>query len=203
MAYETLSRLVLLTSLIAHLPCLPASPVVCAPVIPVTFRPLFLLCFCHPRAFAHPLPSAGVILPSFPYHLTPSHLADPSSYPSRLPREAFLDWLPRWFSGKNPPASIGDVGSIPGLGRSPGGGNGNPLQYSYLEKSMDRGAWWAAVWRREESDTTEHTRTFWTTVLLSNLPLIICIGLMFFSFRAPSRVMLSFTHYLVKMYLSI
>ena len=39
----------------------------------------------------------------------------------------------------------GDVGSIPGSGRSPGGGNGNPLHYSCLENSMDRGAWRAAV----------------------------------------------------------
>ena len=45
---------------------------------------------------------------------------------------------------KNPPANSGDirdVGSIPGLGRSPGGGYGNPLQYSCLENPMDRGAW--------------------------------------------------------------
>ena len=39
----------------------------------------------------------------------------------------------------------GDVGSTPGLGRSPGGGHGNPLLYSCLENSMDRGAWWASV----------------------------------------------------------
>ena len=39
----------------------------------------------------------------------------------------------------------GDVGSVPGLGRSPGGGHGNPLQYSYLENPMDRAAWWAIV----------------------------------------------------------
>ena len=38
-----------------------------------------------------------------------------------------------------------ETGSIPGLGRSPGEGNGTPLQYSCLEKPMDRGAWWAAV----------------------------------------------------------
>ena len=44
--------------------------------------------------------------------------------------------------GKNLP---GDVGSIPGLGRSPGEGNGNPLQYSCLENPMDRGAWKATV----------------------------------------------------------
>ena len=40
---------------------------------------------------------------------------------------------------------IRDVGSIPGSGRSPGEGNGNPLQYSCLENSTDRGAWWATV----------------------------------------------------------
>ena len=41
--------------------------------------------------------------------------------------------------------SAGDLGSIPGLGRFPGEGNGNPLQYSCLEHSMDGGAWWATV----------------------------------------------------------
>ena len=55
---------------------------------------------------------------------------------------------------ENPPASAKDVGSIPGLGRSPGEGNGNPLQYSYLENSMDRGAWWATVHMVAESDMT-------------------------------------------------
>ena len=51
---------------------------------------------------------------------------------------------------KNPPANAGDIrdaGSVPGLGRSPGGGHGNPLQYSCLENPMDRGGWWAAVHR--------------------------------------------------------
>ena len=46
---------------------------------------------------------------------------------------------------KNPPANAGDLGSIPGLGRSPREGNGYPLQYSCLEDSMDRGAWQATV----------------------------------------------------------
>ena len=53
-------------------------------------------------------------------------------------------------AAKNPPANAGDVrdmGSIPGLGRSPGGGHGNPFQYSCLEKFMDRGAWWAEAHR--------------------------------------------------------
>ena len=46
---------------------------------------------------------------------------------------------------KNLPANAEDVGSIPGLGRSPGGGIGNPLQYSCLKNPMDRKAWWATV----------------------------------------------------------
>ena len=47
--------------------------------------------------------------------------------------------------GKNLPANAGGTGSIPGAGRSPGEGSGNPLQYSCLENSMDGGAWWAKV----------------------------------------------------------
>ena len=46
---------------------------------------------------------------------------------------------------KNPPTNAGDTGLISGLGRSPGEGNGNPLQYSCLENPTDRGAWWATV----------------------------------------------------------
>ena len=58
------------------------------------------------------------------------------------------------------PANAGDAGSIPGLGRSPGEGNGNPLQYSCLGNPMDRGAWQATVPEAtRESDTTAHTHT--------------------------------------------
>ena len=46
---------------------------------------------------------------------------------------------------KNPPSSAGDMGSIPGLGKSSGVGNHNPLQYSGLENLTDKGAWWAIV----------------------------------------------------------
>ena len=46
---------------------------------------------------------------------------------------------------KNPPTYAGDVDLIPGLGRNPGEGNGNPIQYSCLENSMDREAWWASL----------------------------------------------------------
>ena len=52
---------------------------------------------------------------------------------------------------KNPPTDEGDLGSIPGSGRSPGDGNGSPLQYFGLEDSMA----WIVPWGRKESDTTE------------------------------------------------
>ena len=58
--------------------------------------------------------------------------------------------LPRWLSGKESACNAGaagDTGSIPGSGSTPGGGSGNPLQYSCLENPMDRGAWWAMVYR--------------------------------------------------------
>ena len=54
---------------------------------------------------------------------------------------------------KNLPANVGDVSSVPGWGRCPGEGNGNPLQYSCLENSMDRGAWRATVHRVAKSWT--------------------------------------------------
>ena len=63
---------------------------------------------------------------------------------------------------KNLPANAGEVGdsrSIPGLGRSPGEGNGNPLQFSCLENLMDRGAWWAIFCGVTKSQTRLRTHT--------------------------------------------
>ena len=58
-------------------------------------------------------------------------------------------WCTLGFPGgtevKASACNVGDLGSIPGWGKSPGEGNGNPLQYSCLENPMDRGAWWATV----------------------------------------------------------
>ena len=56
--------------------------------------------------------------------------------------------------GKEPTCNAGDLGSIPGSGRSPGEGNGNPLHYSLLGNPMDRGAWQAIVHRVAKSDVT-------------------------------------------------
>ena len=53
--------------------------------------------------------------------------------------------FPGGSDGKESPCNAGDPGLIPGLGRSPGEENGNPLQYFCLENSVDRGTWWATV----------------------------------------------------------
>ena len=79
-----------------------------------------------------------------------------------------INWVTLWVIWaslvaqmvKNPPVSAGvirDTGLIPGLGRSPAGGDGNPLQYSYPENPMETGAWWAMVHKVTESDMAEET----------------------------------------------
>ena len=71
-----------------------------------------------------------------------------------------MDLIYASLVGSNGKESAGDLGLIPGLGRSPGEGNGNPLQYSCLENPMDRGAWWATVHRVAKSQTRLSNFTF-------------------------------------------
>ena len=90
---------------------------------------------------------------------------------------------------KNPPAfagDTGDVGLIPGSGKSPGGGNGNPLQYSCLGNPMNRGAWWATVHGVRKNQTRPSTHdaltccyrlfraaSFFLILLLSSLNILV------------------------------
>ena len=70
--------------------------------------------------------------------------------------------FPGGSDSKESAYNAGDLGSIPGWGRSPGEGNGNPLQYSCLENSTDRGAWWATVHGVAELDTTERVTLYFS-----------------------------------------
>ena len=93
-------------------------------------------------------PSQAHLLPFFSSSAIPSHLGNPGAVYVAVHSLGYLDSL--WVSQvaqwvKNQPATVGDVGSIPGSGRSPGGGHGNSLQYSCLESPMDRGVWWATI----------------------------------------------------------
>ena len=77
--------------------------------------------------------------------------------------------LPWWFSSKESASNTGDSGDaglIPGSGRSPGGGNGKPLQYSYLENPTDREAWRATVYEVAKSQTQLSTHIIYWDFLL-------------------------------------
>ena len=69
----------------------------------------------------------------------------------------WVQGFPGGLDGKAFACNVGDLGSIPGAGRSPGEENGNPLQYSCLKNPMDRGGWQATVHRVTESDMSETT----------------------------------------------
>ena len=73
-----------------------------------------------------------------------------------------VHWLgfPWWLSSKEFTCNVGDTGSITGSGSRPGGGSGNPLQYSCQKKPIDRGSWWATVQRVAKSQTWLSTRTY-------------------------------------------
>ena len=82
---------------------------------------------------------------------------------------ANIYWLPGGSDGKASACNAGDPGSIPGSGRSPGEGNGNPLQYSCLENSMDvRSLVGYSPWGRKESDMTKRLHFHWITEKASN-----------------------------------
>ena len=93
-----------------------------------------------------------------------------------------LQGCPGGSDGKAPVCNAGDPGSISGLGRSPGEGNGSPLQHSCLENPMDRGAWWATVHGVARSQTRLGASTYSLTVSSATpLPmgrLLPCLGLL-------------------------
>ena len=80
----------------------------------------------------------------------------------RVGHDFYFQDFPGGSDGKASVYNVGDLGSIPGLGRSPGEGNGNPLQYSCLENSMDGGAWWATVHGVTKSQTQLSDFTYYS-----------------------------------------
>ena len=163
----------------ARLPCPSPTPRACPNPCP---SPSSHLILCHPLLL---LPS---VFPRIKVFSNESVLCircqsiGPWASASVLPMN-IQDWFPLQFGfpgGSEVKASAsnaGDLGLIPGSGRSPGEGYGNPLQYSCLENPMDGGAWWATVHRVAQSDMTE-----WLNFQLFNFPLQLN-GLIFMQFR--------------------
>jgi len=90
------------------------------------------------------------------------------NYTSILKKSIIFRRASAWLSGKEficNAADAGKVGAIPGLGRSPGGGSGNPLQYYCLEHPMDRGAWWTTV---HGSQRVRHNWSNWAHIVFRN-----------------------------------
>ena len=100
--------------------------------------------------------------------------------------------LPWWLRGKNHPAKAGDVGLVSGSGRSPGEGNGNPLQNSCLGNLMDRGSWQAIVYGVAKGQTrlSEWIITTETNVCDFSLWLWICFSFAYCSVQLLSHVQL-------------
>ena len=122
---------------------------------PSGIQPCPLLCPSRSQPKPHPFPmsspSQGLPLsaPALLHHPTPPHCPRPQAGTGSFPWSVNQSRVSQVaLAVKNPPANAGDAGdkgSVPASGRSPGGGHGNPLQYSCLENPMDRGAWQAIV----------------------------------------------------------
>ena len=98
-----------------------------------------------------------------------SWIPDTWTFPDKLGSIKLLLGFPGGTSGKNTPAHAGDIrdsGLIPGWGRSPGRGHGNPLQYFCLENPMNRGAWWTMVHKIPKSQTRLKWLSMHTCILL-------------------------------------
>ena len=132
-------------------------------------NPALCLCWLHPRClrdvwdcWGFPFPRVG--LPSLRYQgCLPENNLEGAAYP-RASAPASMKWgspkddlwalsEPGGSGSKESACQEGDMGLIPGSGRSPGGGNGNPLQYSCLVNPLDRGAWRATVYGVPKSRT--------------------------------------------------
>ena len=115
------------------------------PANPESLQGAKTLCFCAHHPLCSHKPMTGVWAPSF-YKW---ELERVQTFPRSHHQEGFLGGS----DSKESTCNAGDLGSIPGLGRSHGGEHGNPLQYSCLENAMDREAWRATVHRVTKSPT--------------------------------------------------
>ena len=113
---------------------------------------------------------------------------------------SLLNGLPRWYwPACQCRSDIRHTGSLPGLGRSPGEGNGNPLQYPCLGNPTDRGAWWATVHRVAQSRTwpkqlSTHSTSYW--IIFTNHPLKLCFLLFLSKVQISLILQRSTSHFL-------